>query len=207
IKMGLEKPYADSPGRGNLITNIELNALAAPEFESGPPREDAIELSRVVDRVIRESEFIDFNKLCITEGELVWVVFADVRVLNYDGNLFDACALAVAAALKTAKIPVVKDDRVVTGEWTKNPLPLTTLATLSTFYKIGDSIVLDAALNEDKAFDARVSVGVTESGDLCALQKGGVGSFSLTEMEKILTDDALKASKALLKELKSQVKG
>jgi len=206
IKMGLETPYPDSPDRGNLITNIEMNALASPDFENGPPRENAIELSRVVDRVIRESEFIDFPKLVIREGELVWVVFADVRVLNYDGNLFDACALAVAAALMTAKVPKVEDDRVVSGEWTTKKLPLTTLATMTTFYKLGDQIVVDAGLNEDMSLDARVSVGVTESGKLCALQKGGNGSFSYDEMMRILNSDSLATSKKLLKELKSQVK-
>jgi len=51
------------------MTNLELLPLASPMFESGPPREDAVELARVVDRGIRESESIDLSKLCITPGE------------------------------------------------------------------------------------------------------------------------------------------
>ena len=47
----------------------ELVPFASPMFESGPPREDAIELARVVDRGIRHSEIVDKKKLCITPGK------------------------------------------------------------------------------------------------------------------------------------------
>ena len=84
---------------------MELIPLASPDFESGPPREKAIELARVVDRGIRESETIDMAKLCITPEEKVWIVFIDVHVLDYDGNLFDACSLAASAALGCTIVP------------------------------------------------------------------------------------------------------
>ena len=39
-------------------TDIELLPMAFPTFESGPPSEQAIEYSRVVDRGIRESKML-----------------------------------------------------------------------------------------------------------------------------------------------------
>jgi len=103
--MDIGEPYPDTPEQGAMSTAVELIPLASPDFESGPPRANAIELSRVVDRGIRESKFIDLEKLCIESGEKVWIVFIDIHVLDYDGNLFDACSLAASAALLSAKVP------------------------------------------------------------------------------------------------------
>jgi len=37
--------------------------MSSPYAEPGPPSEEAIELARVVDRGIRESEMVDLGKL------------------------------------------------------------------------------------------------------------------------------------------------
>lgn len=54
IKMEVGEPFPDKPDQGTIIVNVELLPLSSPEFESGPPDVDSIELSRVVDRGIRE---------------------------------------------------------------------------------------------------------------------------------------------------------
>ncbi|HEC95126.1 MAG TPA: exosome complex protein Rrp42, partial [Thermoplasmatales archaeon] len=113
VKLDVGEPYPDSPESGVLTTSAELIPLASPDFEAGPPREDAIELARVVDRGVRESEVIDLEKLCIEPGEKVWIVFVDIHVLDYDGNLFDASSLAALAALATARVPA---ERFELGE-------------------------------------------------------------------------------------------
>ena len=82
-----------------MSTAAEFVPLASPDFESGPPREDAIELARVVDRGVRESQVIQLEKLCITPGEKVWLVFIDIHILDYDGNLFDAASLACSCCI------------------------------------------------------------------------------------------------------------
>jgi exosome complex component RRP42 len=106
IKMDIGEPFPDTPTTGVMSTTAEFVPLASPDFESGPPREDAIELARVVDRGVRESQVIQLEKLCITPGEKVWLVFIDIHILDYDGNLFDAASLAALAALLTTKVPV-----------------------------------------------------------------------------------------------------
>src|SRR3989454_182999 len=105
IKMSVGEPYPDTPNTGVLATSVELIPMARPTFEAGPPRPDAIELARVVDRGIRESKMVNMEKLCITPKEKVWILFIDIHVLDYDGNLFDACSYGAVAALSSTIAP------------------------------------------------------------------------------------------------------
>ena len=105
VKLQIGTPFPDSPDEGVIITNLELNPIASPDFEPGPPKEEAIEMARVVDRGIRESDAIDLKKLCVAVGESVWIVFIDVHVLNDEGNVIDASCFAAIAALMTTIVP------------------------------------------------------------------------------------------------------
>ncbi|MFQ6107860.1 MAG: exosome complex protein Rrp42 [Thermoplasmata archaeon] len=180
VKMNLGEPYPDVPKKGALATSAELVPMASPTFEPGPPREDAIELARVVDRGIRETETIDLGKLCIIEGEKVWVIFIDVHVLDYDGNLFDACSYGALAALTDTMVPASK----VNGE--DYPLEVQHHPISVTATKIQDVIVFDASLDEDRVADARLTVTTDENGDIRAMQKGLKGSFTLEEVDTII---------------------
>src|SRR4030042_640384 len=71
IKMGVSEPYTDHEGEGTMITTMELLPLSSEEFDYGPPKINAIEIARIVDRGIRESGMIDFKKLCIKKKEKV----------------------------------------------------------------------------------------------------------------------------------------
>ena len=131
IKMDIGEPFPDTPMTGVMSTAAEFVPLASPDFESGPPREDAIELARVVDRGVRESQVIQLEKLCIAPGKKVWLVFIDIHILDYDGNLFDAASLAALAALLTTKVPVsrfLKDlDENDRNSWQQQLLDLYTI--------------------------------------------------------------------------------
>ena len=85
--MDVAEPYPDSQDKGNLMVTAEFLPLSSPRIELGPPQFDSIELARVIDRGIRESKFIELEKLCIKEGEKVWTVFIDIYSINDDGNL------------------------------------------------------------------------------------------------------------------------
>ncbi|MBI4044407.1 MAG: exosome complex protein Rrp42 [Candidatus Diapherotrites archaeon] len=198
IKFGVAPPFPDSPAEGTISVMAELLALASPDFEAGPPNEDSVELARVVDRAIREGKCIDFKTLSITEGELCWVVFVDLYIMNHDGNLFDASSIAALAALKEARFPKLEGKMIVKGEYTKK-LKLDSNPLLSTFGKAGATVFLDPSLEEEKAMTARLSIGVTED-DVCAMQKGGSGSFSADEVNSAI-DMAFKNSKVIRKML------
>lgn len=193
VKLEKGNPYPDRPNEGTIVVNAELLPLSSPEYESGPPGIDAVELSRVVDRGIRESKAIDFEKLCIKEGEAIWMVMIDIYPINAAGNLFDAAALAALAALKDARFPKI-DEKFVLDYKTRTdaPLPITKLPLSCTMHMIAGKFLVDPTREEELASDARLTVALTENGEICAMQKGG--DKPLTE-EEIVAGVELAAQK------------
>lgn len=173
IKADVDSPYDDSPDSGTLITNAELGPIASSEWESGPPTIEAVELARVVDRGLRESGIVDLEDLGITSGEKCWMLFIDIHVLDFDGNLIDAAFLGAVAALHEAVFPAYDEeedelDREEEGE----PIPVNGMPVTLTGRKIGDQVLLDTTGEEEDVTGSRLTVTLNENDNLCSLQKG-----------------------------------
>lgn len=200
VKMEIMKPYPDTADQGSLMVNVELYPMSNPDFESGPPSLQAIELARVTDRAIRESKSIDVKKLCITAGEKAWMIIIDICTINDAGNLFDAVALAAVAAIQNAKFPAVEDDVINYKKLTDESLPLCETPMSATVYKFGDHFLVDPNYEEGKVYDSRISIGFRKDGNICSMQKGGDGTFSLEDLSKMI-DIAKEASEKMRKAL------
>jgi len=72
------------------------------------------------------------------------------------------------------------------AELTKEKLPLSREIVEITVLKAGDDFFVDPLSAEEKAVDARLTVGVTEKGTLCALQKGGETPLSIEDIDKMV---------------------
>ncbi|NCO11598.1 RNA-binding protein [Candidatus Pacearchaeota archaeon CG_4_9_14_0_2_um_filter_39_13] len=210
VKMQTGTPYPDSPDKGNLMVSGDLLPLASPRFESGPPKFDAIELPRLMDRMIRESGMIDLKKLVITEGENVWTVIVDIYPINDDGSLIDAASIGCIAAVHNARLPGLTDKgQVDYDKKTDNPIPLSKeIMPLSfTFFKLGDKLVLNPTREEEEACEGKITFGISKWNGkhmINSCQKGWETTFKQAELEeiaKILPDkyeDAMKKLKSYL---------
>jgi exosome complex component RRP42 len=201
VKVETGKPFPDTPNEGVQTVNAELVPLASPNFEPGPPDENSIELARVVDRGIRESKAIDTEKLCIEPGKKVFIVFVDVYVLNHDGNLIDASALAAMAALLNTKMPnyEIKDGELKIKQG-YTPLPMKSHPITVTIGKVNNYLIVDPWLEEEQVMDSRISFAFNDDGNICAIQKGGSGYFTLQqilEASKIAREKAAELRKKL----------
>ncbi len=208
IKLGLGEPYPDSPDKGNLMVSAELLPLASPRFESGPPDFPGIELPRLVDRAIRESGMIELDKLVIVPGEKVWTLFIDIYPLNDDGNLIDASTLGAVAALRHAKIPALdKEGNIDYEAKSDKSLPLSKeISPISfSFYKLGESLILDPTREEEEAAEARITFGASYRNSVLVInscQKAGEAIITQAEIDKMM--DALpKKMEELNKKLKN----
>jgi len=200
VKLAVEEPYPDTPEEGKLMVNAELRPIANPDFEMGPPGEQAIDIARVVDRGLRESKALSPEKLCIKAGEAVWSVMIDFVPLNDAGNMLDAASIGAVAALKSTRFPVVKEDGNIdwdapltdkTLELAKEPIEVTVL-------KIGEFYIVDPILEEEKLADTSITIAVAEDGTVYAMQKRGDSPLSVEEIDKMV-EIAIKKSSELRK--------
>lgn len=202
LKYDVGEPFPDLPDEGVCTIMAELLPLASPLFERGPPDEQSIELARVVDRGIRHADCVQTKQLCLKAEEAVYILFVDMYVINYDGNLIDCGGVSALTTLISAHIPEGKytengiewTGNYLTGENIVNELPL-----ILTYGKIEDIIFLDPSLPEELVSDGKLSISVTED-KITSIQKSGVATFSLDEI-RMLGQKSIEIGKELRNKL------
>ncbi|MFH0973622.1 MAG: RNA-binding protein [Candidatus Micrarchaeota archaeon] len=187
VKFDLMMPFPDRQAEGVFMVGSEFSPMAHPTFEAGPPRENSIELSRIVDRGLRGAEAIDLAELGKTKTEegKVFALFVDLHVIDHCGNLIDAAVLAASAALSCTRIPKFEDDAIVRGEYASDFKPRRLVAACS-FEKIAGKIVADASNEEEVASDGRLTLSCTNDGKICAAQKSGATGFTAGELMQLI---------------------
>lgn len=203
IKVEVGTPFPDRPDEGVFTVNAELLPLASKTFEPGPPDERAIELSRVVDRCLREGQALDLQKLVLVEGQKVYMLYIDCYVLDYDGNYFDAAVLSAVAALMNCSVPVYKvvDGRVEQVPGEKFKLELRNIPVSVTMGLIKDKVVVDPLPAEEEVADTIVTVGYSSETVVAAIQKSAPGLLPvpmLREMVKLGLEQSTKLRSKLL---------
>lgn len=208
VKIQPDRPFPDMGDKGIFICTAELLPLSHPSVETGPPGPDVIELARVVDRGIRESHMVDVSQLVIEKDKSVVGVFADIVVVDYDGNLFDACSYAATAAVLKSKMPKweMKNDVPTLVEGEEADLPTTTIPVSITMGKIGSHIVVDPNGDEWASMDSRITITTDSDGNIVALQKGGDDGFTVDEIVKC-SEISIKAGAQIRETLKQAGKG
>jgi exosome complex RNA-binding protein Rrp42 (RNase PH superfamily) len=194
ISASLEAPYADRHSEGSITFDVLHTAMAGFGPDFARKNEDTTELSRLVERGLRESRAIDLEALCVQPGRKVWHLQVDVRILDNCGNATDAVGLAALGALCAFRRPNVTVDAdapggiIIHSRADKEPLPLTLhhlpLPVTFAFFEAGDIIALDPMIKEEAAASGSFTVTVNPQGELCAAQKAhGIGILPAQVMQ------------------------
>ncbi|ODM20637.1 hypothetical protein SI65_03690 [Aspergillus cristatus] len=178
ISSEVTKPRDDRPFDGVFTIALELTAMGSPAWDNGRQGDLETYVTNVVDRVVRHSNALDTESLCILKGISCWSIRADVHVVDYDGNLIDAACIGVMAGLQHFRRPdaVVKDGQVVVygiDERLPVALNITHKPLAITFHTFdeGKRVILDATRKEEQASEADVVIGMNSAGDVCYVSK------------------------------------
>ena len=203
LKYDIGEPFPDLPNEGVCTIMAELIPLASPLFERGPPDEQSIELARVVDRGIRHADCVQTKKLCIKENEAVYILFVDMYVINYGGNLIDCGGVSALTTLISASIPegIWSEENGLqwTGKYLKGDQIVNELPLVMTYGKIDDIIFLDPNLAEELVSDGKISISVTKD-KITSIQKSGSATYSFDEI-KFLCKQSLEIGQKLRTDL------
>ncbi|XP_041360022.1 exosome complex component RRP43-like [Gigantopelta aegis] len=177
IKAELANPKTEEPQKGFIVPNVELSPLCSPHFRPGPPGEQAQVMSHFMAEVIKNSKCVQLEDLCIVPGKLVWVLHVDMICLNYDGNVTDACVLALLAAFKNTVLPTVEVNDETQAIETKldklQPLRVHSHPASTTFAIFDDNILFVDPTVDEESLATGVLTVVTVDDKLCMVHKPG----------------------------------
>lgn len=164
IKAEFTEPAMGRPTEGWIVCDAKLPPLCAPRFRPGPPPVEAQIVTEALHSLVTESGMVNLASLGLQDGKLCWVLYVDVVVLNHDGNVFDACLLAVTAALHNTKLPTVVYDEgdghaMVDGS-VMVPLALDKRLVSLTFVLFEGNLMADPNAEEEELMSTRIHVVV-----------------------------------------------
>uniref|UniRef100_A0A671WNL7 Ribosomal RNA-processing protein 43 n=1 Tax=Sparus aurata TaxID=8175 RepID=A0A671WNL7_SPAAU len=190
IKAELTNPTVEAPGKGYIVPNVDLPPLCSSRFRPGPPSEQAQAASQFVADVIESSEVIQTEDLCIERGKLCWVLYCDLMCLDYDGNLLDACTIALLAALKNTKLPevTISTETPEVNLAKTRGLHIHKHPVSASFCVFDDSIlIVDPTAEEESLKTAQLTVVTDEEDRLCTVHKPGGTSLSGEKLQECIS--------------------
>uniref|UniRef100_A0A8D3B9L0 Exosome complex component RRP43 n=1 Tax=Scophthalmus maximus TaxID=52904 RepID=A0A8D3B9L0_SCOMX len=192
IKAELANPTVETPGKGYIVPDVDLPPLCSSRFRPGPPGEQAQAASQFIADVIESSGVIQTEDLCIDRGKLCWVLYCDMMCLDYDGNLLDACIVALLAALKNTRLPEVTFNTETSAPEVNSEkrqgLCIRKHPVATSFCIFDDSIlIVDPTAEEESLATAQLTVVTDEEDRLCSVHKPGGTSMSGQKLQECIS--------------------
>jgi exosome complex component RRP42 len=132
---------------------------------------------------------LDYKKLCPKPDAHYWLLYVDLIVLSFGGNVIDAAAFAAKCALFDTRLPTLNvveepDSLGVSVEVDSDArrcerIDISGAPVVVTFLCVGNQLVVDPNVDEDSCAEAKIVVAVgpdcvnsmTKFGDACMFQK------------------------------------
>ena len=200
--LGMGTDGSDRPPLPGNLSHVVTNVRdASTGTNTNPSPTDVKEIESWIRRTLRASRYVDPRELGIAPGTAAWRVRVSIRLLNHEGNVWDAAMLCACAALADLRLPMVEIERgavrIVQDEagaaaatkgkaqrrkgrsLTLGPLPVPlTMAILPTDAGEGENVLLvdPTHLEEDVAAGNAVTVVCNAREEIVEWHKKGSGS-------------------------------
>ncbi|XP_030381347.1 exosome complex component RRP45 [Scaptodrosophila lebanonensis] len=176
----IDAPTSARPNEGALFLNVDIDGVSFLDEVQTTHDQRVLALNSLLERTFRSSRCLDLESLCIASEQHVWYVRVNVKVLNHDGNLYDACTTAALAALMHFRRPDVtyNDKQIRTySEKERELVPMLFLhypvSVTYCVYKSSSKPVVDPTLLEENAADSVIVLSFNSYQELCTLNAGG----------------------------------
>lgn len=189
IKGDIGRPTLEHPDEGIIVCFVDSSAVTSMNTISGANEERQTaernaELTAILNDILVGSGAIDKRKLCLMSGRHCWVLYIDVLVLDYAGNLVDAMVMASRLALLSMRLPKVRIEEggeateiVLAEEYDdERILSVSELPVTITVGIIGEGFIIDPSGAEESCCDSALLVSLLpSSGQVVAMRKLGGG--------------------------------
>ncbi|KIK81442.1 hypothetical protein PAXRUDRAFT_807997 [Paxillus rubicundulus Ve08.2h10] len=195
VEAKMVKPPPERPFEGMITIHSEISPMASVDYELGRPSEEEVTITRMLDKVLKRSDAVDKESLCILAGQRVWHLRLTVHFLADGGNMLDCACLAGMVAFKHFRRPeveVIGDEVIVHSPDERAPLPLAIhhtpfCITFAFFPDPATRPVVDPSLLEQRLSAGLLSIALNAQREICVLQKAGGVPTAPDELLRLLT--------------------
>lgn len=202
IKGDIGRPPLEAPEEGQLICTVDSATVFSMNSQnSGVANEERLtadrnaELTAILGDVLVRSGALDRRMLGLVRGQHCWVIYIDVLVSDYDGNLIDAMLMASRLALGAMRLPKVHIEEggesteialtdEVDEDRTFSPAVLPLCITVAL---VGEGLLVDPSAAEELCCRAALLVALLPDGRLVATRKLGDGLIDPGILGDLLT--------------------
>lgn len=189
VKLELVSPEGPVKNLGAFRVHVDMAAVDTQGTGSVIAMQ-ALEVARLVEASLNDSQSFDRKSLCIVPGAdgLAWCVYLDIVVLGTDGALVDVVSLGVRAALHNLMLPKISPVRSALVEQldfsvSDDPADSTLMETggvpvFVTVLVFGSAVAVDPTLAEEEAADSCLFVSVNRAGQVCFCKQAGTTGLS-----------------------------
>ncbi|KAJ3552956.1 hypothetical protein NM688_g3881 [Phlebia brevispora] len=188
------KPTPERPLEGIITIHSEISPMASSDYEPGRPSDEEVTMTRMLDKVLRRSDAVDKESLCVLAGQRVWHIRLTIHCLADAGNLLDCACLAGIVALKHFRRPEVEvmgDEVTVHHPSERAPVPLAMhhtpyCFTFAYFPDPATQAILDPSYLEQRLSAGLLSIALNAQRELCVVQKAGGVPLAPDEIMRII---------------------
>ncbi|KAI0076663.1 ribosomal protein S5 domain 2-like protein [Panus rudis PR-1116 ss-1] len=188
------KPPPERPLEGIVTIHSEISPMASTDYEPGRPTDEEVTMTRMLDKVLRRSDALDKESLCVQAGQRVWHLRLTIHCLADAGNLLDCACLAGIVALKHFRRPeveVVGDEVTIHPPSERAPLPLSLhhtpfCLTFAYFPDPSTPPILDPTYLEQRLSAGLLSIALNAQKELIVVQKAGGVPLAPDEILRII---------------------
>ncbi|KAK6746143.1 hypothetical protein RB195_012325 [Necator americanus] len=220
VSASLTEPRSNRPNKGFVVVDVDMSPMGNPANEHNRLGERGLELTRLLELVLRDSRCIDVESLCVRAHKEVWKLRVDVRILDDDGGLLDCASVAAVAALhhfRRPNVTVQPHHTIIHSEYEQALVPLNIyhmpICVSFGFTKTGDYVVIDPTDKERQCLYGCLVIACNKRREVCALHQstnlilstGTIESCVMRAMQRVvdlselvstvIKDDAAKRSK------------
>ncbi|EMD35707.1 hypothetical protein CERSUDRAFT_115670 [Gelatoporia subvermispora B] len=207
------KPLPERPLEGIITIHSEISPMASSDYEPGRPSDEEVTITRMLDKVLRRSDVVDKESLCILAGQRVWHLRLTIHCLADAGNMLDCACLAGVIAFKHFRRPeveVVGEEVTVHHPSERAPVPLSMhhtpyCLTFAYFPDTSTAPVLDPSHLEQRLSAGLLSIALNAQRELCVVQKAGgvpLGADEILGIIDVAVDKAKELDRLVEQRLK-----
>ncbi|KAK6032063.1 putative prefoldin, alpha subunit [Ostertagia ostertagi] len=178
VSASLTEPRTTRPNKGFITVDVDMSPMGNPAQEHNRLGERGLELTRMLELVLRDSRCIDVESLCVRAHKEVWKLRVDVRILDDDGGLLDCASVAAVAALyhfRRPNVTVQPNHTLIHSEYEQALVPLNIyhmpICVSFGFTKNGNAVVVDPTDKESQCLYGCLVIACNKRREVCALHQ------------------------------------